>query len=195
MDSELPPPAQRVRSVSTIHEVAKLAGVSLITVSRALNTPYLLAPATLKRVEAAVAATGYVPNLVAGGLRSARTRLVTALVPTLMGQLFAEMIDALTETLAANGYQLMLGQVGYSAESREDDLLRAIVGRRPDGIVITGVMHSAEVRQLLLNSRIPIVETWTSPRRPWTCWSDCRTRSSARRCASSLPGEAERISP
>src|SRR5262245_13571031 len=53
----------------------------------------------------------------------------------------------------------MLGQIGY-AESREDDLLRAIIGRRPDGIVITGILHSAEARRLLLVSGIPIVETW-----------------------------------
>jgi LacI family gluconate utilization system Gnt-I transcriptional repressor len=160
-------PAQSVDwSVPTIHDVASRANVSLITVSRALKTPSLLAPDTLRRVEAAVAETGYIPNLIAGGLRSARTRLVTALVPTLMGQLFAEMIGALTETLAANGYQLMLGQVGYAAESREDDLVRAIIGRRPDGIVITGVMHTKAVRQLLTNSRIPVVETWDYTAKP-----------------------------
>jgi LacI family gluconate utilization system Gnt-I transcriptional repressor len=147
------------RFVATVHEVAKLANVSLITVSRALNTPDLLAPETLKRVEAAVAATGYVPNLLAGGLRSAKTRLVTALVPTLMGQLFAEMVHSLTETLAIHGYQVMLGEIGY-AKSREDDLLRAIIGRRPAGIVVTGVMHSKQACQLLLTSRIPVVETW-----------------------------------
>jgi len=53
----------------------------------------------------------------------------------------------------------MLGQVGY-AHSREDELLRAIVGRRPDGIVLTGIMHSPEGRRLLQASGIPVVETW-----------------------------------
>ena len=53
----------------------------------------------------------------------------------------------------------MLGQSGY-AESREDALLEAIIGRRPDGIVLTGIMHSAEGRRRLLAAGIPVVETW-----------------------------------
>ena len=106
-----------------------------------------------------MSALGYVPNLVAGGLRSARSHVVTALVPTLTGPLFGEMVQALTDALELRGFQVMVGQVGY-ARSREDALLRAIVGRRPDGIVLTGVMHSPEGRRLLMASGIPVVETW-----------------------------------
>lgn len=150
---------RRSSSTVTIHDVARLAEVSLMTVSRAFNDPGRLSPVTLKRVMEAVAKTGYIPNLMAGGLRSLKTGLVAALVPTLMGQLFTEMIQSLTDHLASKGYQVMLGQIGYS-ESREDELLRAIIGRRPDGIVITGVMHSSDARRLLLGSGIPVVETW-----------------------------------
>lgn len=143
-------------SAVTVHDVAKLAGVSIITVSRALNTPNRVAPDTLKRVEHAVAQTNYVPNLMAGALRSSRSRLV---VPTLSGQLFTSAIQALTDALEAHAYQLILGPIGYYA-SREDELLDAIIGRRPDGIVLTGLMHSPQARRRLLASRIPIVETW-----------------------------------
>ncbi|RAR70175.1 LacI family transcriptional regulator [Paracidovorax anthurii] len=156
----LPAPA---RAAVTLREVAERAGVSMITVSRVLKTPGQVTEATRGRVQEAVAALGYVPNLVAGGLRSARSHLVMALVPTTRGQLFGEMIQSLTDALHARGYQVMFGEVGYAA-SREDGLLRAIVGRRPDGIVLTGVMHSPEGRRLLLASGIPIVETWdTTP--------------------------------
>ena len=150
---------RRPRAAVTIHEVARMAGVSIITVSRAINTPDLVSASTRKRVTEAIARAGYVPNLMAGGLRSSKSRLVAALVPTLSGQVFSEMVRSLTESLAAKGYQVMLGQMGYG-DSREDELLRAIIGRRPDGIVITGIMHSAEGRRLLLMSGIPIVETW-----------------------------------
>jgi LacI family gluconate utilization system Gnt-I transcriptional repressor len=61
--------------------------------------------------------------------------------------------------LRERGYQLMLGQSGY-AESIEDDLLGAVIGRRPDGIVLTGVVHSASARKRLIASGIPVVETW-----------------------------------
>ncbi|RZL98802.1 MAG: LacI family DNA-binding transcriptional regulator [Variovorax sp.] len=143
----------------TLADVSRLAGVSAITISRALNTPERVSPETREKVRLAVERTGYVPNLLAGGLASNRSRLVAALVPTIAGPVFLETIQALTETLAGRGYQLMLGQSGYD-RSREDALIDAIVGRRPDGIVLTGIMHSAQGRRRLLASGIPVVETW-----------------------------------
>ena len=97
--------------------------------------------------------------MLAGGLVSSRSRLAAALVPTIAGPVFLETVQALTEALADAGYQLMLGQSGYSG-AREDALLDAIIGRRPDGIVLTGIMHSAEGRRRLLAAGIPVVETW-----------------------------------
>ena len=143
----------------TLGDVARLAGVSPITASRALNTPDQVAKETLERVREAVSRTGYVPNRLAGGLASARSRLVAAVVPTITGPVFMEMVESLTAALADAGYQLMLGQSGYT-QSREDALLDAIIGRRPDGIVLTGIMHSPEGRRRLLASGIPVVETW-----------------------------------
>jgi LacI family gluconate utilization system Gnt-I transcriptional repressor len=68
-------------------------------------------------------------------------------------------VQSLTDALAERGYQMMLGQSGYGTD-REDALLGAIIGRRPDGIVLTGIMHSAEGRRRLLGAGIPVVETW-----------------------------------
>ena len=161
MPKDSPPPRRSRKSSGavTLHDVARLAGVAPISASRALNTPGQVSAELLRKVTEAVAQTGYVPNRVAGGLASARSRLVAVLVPTISGPVFLETINALTEALAAHGYQLMLGQSGY-AESREDALLDAIIGRRPDGIVLTGVLRSPEGRQRLLAAGIPVVETW-----------------------------------
>jgi LacI family gluconate utilization system Gnt-I transcriptional repressor len=142
-----------------LHDVAKLAGVAPITASRALNTPDQVSQEVRRKVNEAIARTGYVPNLLAGGLASTRSRLVAAVVPTISGPVFLETVQSLTEALAERGYQLMLGQAGYGG-SREDALLEAIIGRRPDGIVLTGIMHSADGRRRLLASGIPVVETW-----------------------------------
>ncbi|HSI57919.1 MAG TPA: LacI family DNA-binding transcriptional regulator, partial [Ideonella sp.] len=136
-----------------------LAGVAPITASRALNTPGQVSPEVLQKVTEAVARTGYVRNGIAGGLASARSRLVAAVIPTLTGPVFLQTVQSLTEALAERGYQLMLGQSGY-VDSREDALLEAIIGRRPDGIVLTGIMHSPEGRKRLLAAGIPVVETW-----------------------------------
>ncbi|URI08594.1 LacI family DNA-binding transcriptional regulator [Aquincola tertiaricarbonis] len=158
------PPANPKRSrrrsgAVTLHDVARLAEVAPITASRALNTPDRVSPEVLQRVTDAVRRTGYVPNLLAGGLASTRSRLVAAVVPTIAGPVFLQTIQSLTAALEAQGYQLMLGQTGY-VDSREDALLEAIIGRRPDGIVLTGIMHSAHGRQRLLAAGIPVVETW-----------------------------------
>ena len=161
MAQETTPPrrSRRGSGAVTLHDVARLAGVAPITASRALKTPHQVSEDVLKKVSDAVAATGYVPNLLAGGLASTRSRLVAAVVPTISGLVFLESVQALTEALAEQGYQLMLGQAGYTG-NREDALLEAIIGRRPDGVVLTGIMHSAEGRQRLLASGIPVVETW-----------------------------------
>jgi LacI family gluconate utilization system Gnt-I transcriptional repressor len=156
------PPVRRARRGSgavTLHDVARLAGVAPITASRALNTPEQVSEDVRRKVSDAIARTGYVPNRLAGGLASRRSRLVAAVVPTISGPVFLETVQSLTESLAARGYQLMLGQTGYVG-SREDALLDAIIGRRPDGIVLTGILHSAQGRRRLLASGIPVVETW-----------------------------------
>ena len=155
-------PAKRTRRGSgavTLHDVARLADVAPITASRALNNPGRVSPEVLQKVTDAVRRTGYVPNLLAGGLASTRSKLVAAVVPTIAGPVFLQTVQSLTAALAEHGYQLMLGQSGY-VDSREDALLEAIIGRRPDGIVLTGIMHSAEGRKRLLAAGIPVVETW-----------------------------------
>jgi LacI family gluconate utilization system Gnt-I transcriptional repressor len=157
----LPPPrrSRRKSGGTTLRDVAALAGVAPITASRALNTPNAVSEQILLRVKSAVEQTGYVPNMLAGGLASRRSRLVAAVVPTISGNVFLEMVQSLTASLATYGYQLMLGQSGYE-DSREDELLEAIIGRRPDGVVLTGIMRSPQGRRRLLTSGIPVVETW-----------------------------------
>ncbi|MEF7613525.1 LacI family DNA-binding transcriptional regulator [Aquincola sp. MAHUQ-54] len=143
----------------TMHDVARLAGVSPMTVSRALNTPERVSPEMLARVREVVRRTNFVPNAMASGLRRARARLVAALLPTLVGPVFQEMVEALDRALHERGYQLMIGQSGYDA-TREEALLRGIIQRRPDGIILVGAMRSEEGRRALRASGIPVVEAW-----------------------------------
>ena len=158
-EASQPRRTRRGSGAVTLHDVAKLAGVAPITASRAVNTPDQVSEEVRKKVNDAIARTGYVPNILAGGLASSRSRLVAAVVPTISGPVFLQTVQSLTDALAERGYQLMLGQSGYVG-SREDALLGAIIGRRPDGIVLTGIVHSADGRRRLLGSGIPVVETW-----------------------------------
>jgi DNA-binding LacI/PurR family transcriptional regulator len=93
--------------------VAKIAGVSSITVSRTVNRPEMVTPATLMHVRQAIERTGYVPNLLAGALASNRTRLVAAIVPANTNAIFVETVQALTDRLWTAGYQVLLAAIGW----------------------------------------------------------------------------------
>jgi LacI family gluconate utilization system Gnt-I transcriptional repressor len=143
----------------TLIDVAKAAGVSPITVSRALNEPQLVRPVTLAKVQEAVKRTGYVKNMLAGGLASSRSKLVALVLPTISTQTFADMVQGATDRLTAAGYPLLLGIVGYETW-REEVLVETILSRRPDGVILTGSLHTDNTRQRLLQIGTPVVETW-----------------------------------
>lgn len=143
----------------TLIDVAKVAGVSPITVSRALNQPDRVSKKARAKVTTAVEKTGYLPNMLAGSLATQTSRLVALIVPTVANPIFAETVRAITDTLEQAGYQTLLGLSGYS-EEQEQDLLEAILCRRPDGIILTGLNHTTISRTRLKAAAIPIVETW-----------------------------------
>ena len=100
------------KKAATLHDVAREAGVSLITASRALSKPELVSDKTLERVKQAVAATGYLPNLLAGGLKSRKSQMIAGILPAVSVAQFLPTLQALTDTLAQAGYHLILGQSG-----------------------------------------------------------------------------------
>jgi len=143
----------------TLIDVARVAGVSPITVSRALHRPELVSERTRDKVREAARAMGYVPNMLAGGLATNKSRLVAIFLPTIANSIFADTVQAVMDRLTAAGYQTLIGLTGYSAE-QEEALLEAVLGRRPDGIVLTGTLHTEASRQRLASARIPVVEAW-----------------------------------
>jgi LacI family gluconate utilization system Gnt-I transcriptional repressor len=157
-----------MNSAVTLADVARQAGVSVITASRALRMPDKVAPRTRARIEEAVARLGYVPNLVAGALASARTRNVALLVPTIASSIFAGTINGLSDTLEAEGYAILMAQSGYNAE-RERRALAALLGRRPEALVMVGSPATDEAAAMLRRATAEgtiVVETWELPRTP-----------------------------
>lgn len=120
----------------TLIDVARVAGVAPMTVSRALHRPELVRSATQKKVLDAVRATGYVPNMLAGGLASSKSRLVAVLLPTIASSVFADTVQALMDGLTAARYQTLLGLTGYSPQ-REEALARHLIkkGYRRFGVL------------------------------------------------------------
>lgn len=147
------------RANVTLKDVARVAGVSPITVSRAIHKPELVKPLTVEAVQRAVRVTGYIPNQIAGALTGSKTRLIAAIVPQISNSIFVETIQALSDRLWRANYQLLLGLSGYY-NAREEELMSAILSRRPDGIVLTGIRHAPEIRQKIISTGAPVVEIW-----------------------------------
>ena len=143
----------------TLEDVARAAGLSSMTVSRALNTPQLVRPKTVEKVLAAVKATGYIPNALAGGLASRRSKLVAVVVPQINNNMFVDTIQAISDELAVRGYHMLLCVAGYTQQT-EAELVAALLSRRPDGIVLTGIHHSTDLKKVILNASVPVVEIW-----------------------------------
>ncbi|MCT9117814.1 LacI family DNA-binding transcriptional regulator [Cupriavidus gilardii] len=140
--------------------MARLAGVSMATVSRALSSPGLVRKDTLARVRHAVEALGYVPDASARTLASGRSRTVAAVVPTLDNAIFSHSIQGLQSVLAASGYQLLLGSHNYDVDT-EIDVVRALAERAVDAMVLVGADHAPETLSLLKQSGIRTILTWS----------------------------------
>lgn len=148
-----------------IEEVARLAGVSPITVSRALRQPEKLSEDTRRKVLEAVESTGYESNPHARALRSGRSTLVAAFVSNIMSQQFGLAIQGLAAVLEPEGYELMIGQTSYSY-AKEVAMVRSLRSLRPAAVMFTGVIELEDNRQALRELGIPVVETWAFPRDP-----------------------------
>ena len=141
----------------SLRDVAAAAGVAPMTVSRVLNVPERVSAAKVQRVRAAIELLGYVPNLNAGGLSSRRTRMVAMIVPTMAHPMFFDLVQNFTDALRARGYEVMLYLSGYGVTS-EARLVHAVLGRRPDALLLTGTAHDAPTRKMLTSTTIPVVE-------------------------------------
>ncbi len=140
-------------------DVAREAGVSLVTVSRVINQPDKVAPETLAQVRAAIDRLRYVPNLTAGSLASNRSRIIAAVVPTLASSIFSDTIDGLSQSLARAGYQLLVGQTQFDG-TQEVRVVDAFIGRRVDGLVLIRSADGHEVDERLAVAGIPFVQAW-----------------------------------
>jgi LacI family gluconate utilization system Gnt-I transcriptional repressor len=156
------------RTQVKLSDVAAAAGVAPMTVSRVLNTPEQVAPETARRVRQAIERLGYVPNLLAGGLSSRKSRIVAAIIPTVASPIFAASLGAFTDELDAAGYHVVLGLSGYGpGNGGEEALVAAILGRRPDGLLLTGTEHSPATRRFtwarVIDASPPSVRTTPAP--------------------------------
>lgn len=145
-----------------LSEVAREAGVSPATVSRAISQPDLLSPETLARVRRAADHLGYRPDAAARALASGRSMTIGAVMPTLDNAIFSKALQAMQAQLAEDGYQLLVASHDYS-KAAEAECIRTLLARGIDGLILVGAERIAEAAQLLTQSGLPVVMTWCAP--------------------------------
>ena len=149
----------------TMEDVAQAAGVSRMTVSRAMRADGNVSEDTRQRILKIVNKMSYVPDQMAGSLSTKRSGFVATLVPSLNNVHYAKMVQSLTETIEATGLQILLGHTDYSM-AREEELVEGMLKRRPEAIALPFDGHTRRTVKLLKQAQIPIIELWETPTKP-----------------------------
>jgi len=137
----------------TVLDVAKRAGVAPITVSRVINNSGYISQATRERVEAAVKELGYVPNTIARGLRSKKTRTLALVVTDITNPYFTLMARGVEDVAGASNYSVVYCNTDES-EAKEEKYANLLAQRQVDGVLL--VPSSGNVRTIkFLLSTIP----------------------------------------
>jgi LacI family transcriptional regulator, gluconate utilization system Gnt-I transcriptional repressor len=154
-----------LRKPPTMADVARIAGISPMTVSRAFKADASVSAATRTEILQAAEDLGYVFDATASNLRSQRTDFVAVTIPSINNANFADTVGGLTDGLKDRGLQILLGYTNYDM-AEEERLIEHLLRRRPEAIVVTGGRHTDRARRLLANAGIPVIETWDLPDNP-----------------------------
>jgi LacI family transcriptional regulator, gluconate utilization system Gnt-I transcriptional repressor len=157
-------------------DVAQQVGVSKMTVSRALKTAATgergtsTSEALRQRILQTCEAMGYVVDQTARTFSSKRTGyersgFVAALIPSINNSNFSETVQGLSDAIEGSGLQLLLGITDYRVES-EERLVKTLLTRRPEAVLLTGGSHTPATRNVLVSAGIPVIETWDLPAKP-----------------------------
>jgi LacI family transcriptional regulator len=149
--------AREFPSIATIQDVAEHAGVSAMTVSRVINHPAQVAPATRQRVEQAIQELGFVPNALARSLLRGRTHTIALLVSDISNPFFTQVARGVEDVAQRNGYTVIFGN-GDESPEKERQYIQALLSRRIDGLLIAAAgSASRAVLDLLTRHKNPFV--------------------------------------
>jgi len=143
----------------TIRDIARRAGVSTATVSRAFNQPDRVKPETRARILDLVRELHYVSDGLAAGLVSRRSRTLGLIIPTVMNSIYAFSTQAVQKAAQEAGYSVLVGVSEFSP-ALERTLVRRLIERRVDGLILTGGNHEPDTIETVSRNGVPAVITW-----------------------------------
>jgi len=141
----------------TLSDVAKLACVSAITVSRVINQPEKVSGPVKEKVHSAIEKLGYIPNRSASALASARSGVIGVIIPSLSNNVFIEVLRGIYEIAGPAGYQVLMADSHYS-HLEEESMVRTLLGQSPEAMIITGGGQTEYTNNMLRSAGIPVVQ-------------------------------------
>ncbi|WP_345779363.1 LacI family DNA-binding transcriptional regulator [Roseibium sediminicola] len=141
----------------TIADVAREAGVSAMTVSRALRDPDKVSAKTLEKIKAVVDRLGYVPDPAASALAAGKTNVIGVIVPSVTNNVFSDVMRGIYEAAEGSKWQIQLGNSRYSP-LEEESLVRTFLSQKPAGLILSGLDQSEETSKLLMGADCRIVQ-------------------------------------
>lgn len=142
---------------ATLADVAQMANVSAITVSRVLNHPDKVSDDLKRRVQEAIDSLGYIPNQSASSLASARSRVIGVAIPSLSNIVFNDVLRGIYDVAGANGYKVLLVDTHYSP-LEEEKMVRTLLSQSPEAMIITGGDQTRACHRMLESAAIPVVQ-------------------------------------
>ncbi|MGS4887893.1 HTH-type transcriptional regulator GntR [Roseibium sp. MB-4] len=140
-----------------ISDVAREAGVSAMTVSRALRNPDKVSEKTRLRIKAVVDRLGYVPDPAASALAAGKTNVIGVIVPSVTNNVFSDVMRGIYEAAEGSKWQIQLGNSRYSP-LEEETLVRTFLSQKPAGLILSGLDQSSETSKLLMGADCRIVQ-------------------------------------
>lgn len=141
----------------TMHDVARLAGVSQMTVSRVMRGADYISKDVRKQVIGAAREIGYVHNRLAGGNATYDNPIVGVVVPTMQNRVFIEVLSGINATLDESGLRPVFGVSEYAPEV-EEDLVFDLLSWRPRGLILPGLEHTDPLRKIVAKTGVRVAE-------------------------------------
>lgn len=145
------------KSQPTMHDVARVAGVSQMTVSRVMRSAGYTSKDVRDQVVRAAREIGYVHNRLAGGNATYDNPIVGVVVPTMQNRVFTEVLSGISDTLDKSGLRPVFGVSEYSLET-EEDLVFDLLSWRPRGLILPGLEHTKSLRKIVAQTGVRVSE-------------------------------------
>lgn len=141
----------------TLDDVATLAGVTKMTVSRYLRTPEKVKPETAARIASVIAEVGYQPDPDNPAVSSQATPRIGVLIPSFNNQIFADVLAGIESVTTAHGYQTLVVNYDYDSQ-REEEQIATVLALNVKALLLTESVHTLRAEKYLKAAKIPVAE-------------------------------------